>query len=290
MVRFQPNPLLCVVGLVGVLLSCQVARTEPGRVGGRIDCESKYSCMATDLEVVGEINASTAEAIKRLFEENAERAVREKKDASSALQMVSLNSLGGSVTAAMDIGRILRKERLLATVPQSGVCYSACVLIFAGAVERLKFGKVGIHRPYLDVPQQEVSSRNVNEPYQRMLQDIRSYFHEMNVSEQMADAMLRIEPDKIRLLNDNDLNTYGLTGTDPIEQETEDLQDAQYWGIANRREYIRRKALTETSCPGRVGVPDIHSQCYQAVMKTGRLPAQSPSQGTPDFSQFGTQR
>jgi membrane-bound ClpP family serine protease len=242
------------------------------------------------MEIVGEINASSAEAIKRLFDENAERAVHEKKDASSPLQMVSLNSPGGSVTAAMAIGRMLRKERLLATIPQSGVCYSACVLIFAGAVERLNFGKLGIHRPYLDVPQQEVSSENVNKLYQRMLQDIRSYFHEMNVSEQLADAMLRIEPNKIRLLSDNELDTYGLTSTDPIEQETEDLQDAQYWGIANRQEYIRRKALTETSCPGRLGTPDIHSQCYQTVMKTGRLPEQTPSQGSPDFSQFGTQR
>jgi ATP-dependent protease ClpP protease subunit len=267
-----------------------VARSEPGKVGGRVDCESKYSCTVTDLEIVGEINTSAAEAIKRLFDENSEQAVREKKDGSSALQIVSLNSLGGSVTAAMAIGRILRKERLLATVPHSGVCYSACVLIFAGAVERLNAGKLGIHRPYLDVPQQEVSSGNVNELYQRMLQDIRSYFHEMNVSEQLADAMLRIEPDKIRLLSDNELNAYGLTATDPIEQETEDLQDAQYWGITNRQEYIKRKALTETSCPGRFGIPDIHSQCYQAVMKTGRIPAQTPAQGSPDFSQFGTQR
>jgi hypothetical protein len=42
----------------------------------------------------------------------------------------------------------------------------------------------------------------VKERYQQMLQHIRSYFREMNVSEQLADAMLRIEPDKVRLLND----------------------------------------------------------------------------------------
>jgi hypothetical protein len=84
-------------------------------------------------------------------------------------------------------------------------------------------GKIGIYRPYLEVPRQQVSSENVKELYQQMLQDIRSYFREMNVSEQLADAMLPIERDKVRLLNDAALVSYGLTSTDPIEQETEDF-------------------------------------------------------------------
>jgi hypothetical protein len=67
-----------------------------------------------------------------------------------------------------------------------------------------------------------------------MLQDIRSYFREIMFPSNLADAMLRIEPDKVRLLNDAALVSYGLTSTDPIEQETEDLEDAQYWGSADR--------------------------------------------------------
>jgi hypothetical protein len=39
------------------------------------------------------------------------------------------------------------------------------------------------------------------------------------------------------VLSDDELNTYGLTATDPIEQETNDLQDARYWGITSRQEY-----------------------------------------------------
>jgi hypothetical protein len=108
-----------------------------------------------------------------------------------------------------------------------------------------------------------------------MLQEIRSYFREMNVSERLADAMLRIEPDKVRLLNEATLTSYGLTLTDPIEQETEDLEDAQSWGL-DRQEYMRRKSIAGRACP--IGEPDSRAQCYQTVMKTGQTPSQAPSQ------------
>jgi hypothetical protein len=110
-----------------------------------------------------------------------------------------------------------------------------------------------------------------------MLQDIRSYFREMNVSEQLADAMLRIEPDKVRLLDHDELDSYGLTDSDPIDQETQDLADAQSLGVS-RQEYLRRKSLTERECPKRLDL--IYQkpaetlarweQCYEAIMKTGR--------------------
>jgi hypothetical protein len=70
----------------------------------------------------------------------------------------------------------------------------------------------------------------------------------MNVSEQLADAMLRIEPKNIRLLDYGAQRNYGLTTTDPIEQETLELQDAQ-WFKLDRQEYMKRKAVSEPVCP-----------------------------------------
>lgn len=190
----------------------QAARGEPARVIGSVDCTA--FCFL-DIQIIGQIDSSTVEQVKRLIDERHERAIREKKGIGTGIEMISLNSPGGSVTAAMAIGRMVRKERFTVTVPVSGVCHSACVLIFAGGVTRANLGKLGIHRPYLEVQRQEVSSENVRELYQQMLQEIRSYFREMNVSEQLADAMLRIEPDKIRLLNVAALESYGLTPMDP---------------------------------------------------------------------------
>jgi hypothetical protein len=85
------------------------ALAESARVGGTIDCSSGW-CSPKHMEIVGTIDSSTFEKFKRLIDSVHERAVREKKDAQTAHGLVSLNSPGGSVSAAMAIGRILRRE------------------------------------------------------------------------------------------------------------------------------------------------------------------------------------
>jgi hypothetical protein len=126
-------------------------------------------------------------------------------------------------------------------------------------------GKVGIHRPYLEVPRQQVTADTVREVYQKTLGDIRAYLREMNVSEQLADAMLRINPENMRILDYAALNNYGLTFEDPIAQKTFDLEQAQFYNV-DRQEYIRRKTLAESRCGGPIA---INSKCYRSIMETG---------------------
>jgi hypothetical protein len=80
-----------------------------------------------------------------------------------------------------------------------GACNSACVLLFAAGVHRSfndHASKLGIHRPYLEVPAQDISPDAVKNGYRQMLRSVRDYLREMNVSEQLADAMFRVEPEK----------------------------------------------------------------------------------------------
>jgi hypothetical protein len=143
----------------------------------------------------------------------------------------------------------------------------------------MQLGRVGIHRPYLEVPKDAISPDKVNEMFQKMLQEIRSYFREMNVSEQLADAMLRIEPEHMRVLNDAALNGYGLTYEDPIARETKELQIAQKYGLS-RQEYMRRKALATSRCARPT------TFCYQKIIETGRVdPRISPDED--DLSRYG---
>ncbi len=88
-----------------------------------------------------------------------------------------------------------------------------------------------------------------------------------------------LEPEQIKFLNERALANYGLTETDPVEQETSDLQEAQYFGL-DRSQYIERKQLAAKFCPGAL------TRCYQEIMKTGHAPASAPP--SPDFSQYGT--
>jgi hypothetical protein len=69
----------------------------------------------------------------------------------------------------------------------------------------------------------------------------------MNVNEQLADAMLRIDPSQLRLLNYSEMNSYGLTSEDPVAREIKELKEAQKFGLS-RQEYMRRKALAARQC------------------------------------------
>ena len=136
-------------------------------------------------------------------------------------------------------------------------CISACVLILAGAVDRVigKDAVVGIHRPYLaSKPQQRLSPDRVREAYARMLQDIRAYLREMDIPERLADEMLATELERVHVLSQDELNAYGLARVDPTEQrrlaienEARDVQEADQLGL-DRQEYTRRKALGIRSC------------------------------------------
>ena len=110
-----------------------------------------------------------------------------------------------------------------------------------------------------------MSSQNVKAIYQQMLQDLRAYLREMNVVEGLADAMLRINPENMRILSEGVLADFGLTAADPIAMETFELQRAGLLGV-DRHEYMRRKSLAESRCGGPAS---IGSPCYDGILRNG---------------------
>ena len=90
--------------------------------------------------------------------------------------------------------------------------------------------------------------------------------------------MLRVEPEDLRLLNKSEPEGFGLTPTDPIEKELEDLRAAQELGVS-RAEYMRRMHLIEDTCKA----PDISisleapewkrfNVCFDTIYETGSVP------------------
>ena len=99
-----------------------------------------------------------------------------------------------------------------------------------------------------------MTAKQVTESYRNMLANIHLYLHEMNVSERLADDMLATEPEKVHILTEAELKSYGLAGVDPEEQqriaitnEARDVHEANELGL-DRREYTRRKALGIETC------------------------------------------
>jgi hypothetical protein len=69
---------------------------------------------------------------------------------------------------------------------------------------------------------------------------MRLHLREMNGSEQLADAMLRIELENRRMLDTVALNACGLTPLDPIARESQEVAIALKYH-PSRAECVRRK-------------------------------------------------
>jgi hypothetical protein len=164
-----------------------------------------------------------------------------------------LNSSGGDIYAAMEIGKLIRKARATCVILPGAKCYSACVFVLSGAVKRSVYGEVGIHRPLSTYVGRRDYESTQNE-YRRTETAVRAYLREMNLPAQLFEAMVVVPPEKIRILSDKELEAFGLSGTDPVEQETEEATDASDYGIS-KTECIRRKANLDRVCPS----PDLFS-------------------------------
>jgi ATP-dependent protease ClpP protease subunit len=272
----------------GAIGQRQAAGTGSASVTGDVPCEG--SAVGFSIDINGDIDASTVESVSRLFAayHDKEAKVNGGLKCAPAIDRTQfnpaaygvhygINSRGGSVAAAMAIGRMFRREH--AWLGVDGVCISACVLILAGAVDR---AAVGIHRPFLvSSPQNPLKTEQVKQAYEYMLQDMRAYLREMNVSDRLADDMLAVEPQSVRFLTQAELKEYGLGRVDPAEQqrraienEARDVGEANQLGL-DRMEYTRRKALAESICertPAGEAVTDYTEfwNCKRRVLKTGQ--------------------
>lgn len=139
--------------------------------------------------------------------------------------IAKLNSNGGSVSAALQIGRLLRKVGSMATVETNAVCMSSCVYILAGAANRAVDGTVGIHRPY-EPEGKELSQSAQKAKYARLGAEIKAYLAEMNIPIKLYDDELYISPENVRILTDRELQGYGLNQNDPFKEEADAAKEA----------------------------------------------------------------
>jgi hypothetical protein len=161
-----------------------------------------------------------------------------------------LDSPGGNIDAAIEIGRMLRERSADTDVNRDMACVSACVLVLVGGKARAIEGKIGIHRPYLDVGSGASlpSEQQIQSATNRVRDKLVSYMHEMNIPSNIVDDMLLIPPEKVRWLDHKQLAHYGVFAFDPVSNEADDIFMAQTFGLS-RDEYMRRKMLVFLQCP-----------------------------------------
>lgn len=176
-----------------------------------------------------------------------------------------LNTDGGDVQTALQIGSYMRKIKAWAGVVENASCSSACVFILAGATSREIDGRVGIHRPY-NPNSIDSSSKSQKQKYKQYEKLVKSYLDEMNIQTKLYDDMIYISPENIKYLTENELQSYGLVKNDPYDEEANAAKEALRYGIT-RLEHARRRAFIEANCNFGDGVA--YLTCYDGVFMFG---------------------
>jgi hypothetical protein len=223
-----------------ILASAFGARASSAAVSYKQECLDVLGGPACSLtiDISGDIDDSTPVKVSKWLE-------RWSKD--FALN-VDVNSNGGSIDAAMTLGRMLRTRYANVIVPAGAECTSACVFLLVGAVFRSINGRVGIHRPYFSgITGEEPTISDTKTAIGSMEKKIGSYLSEMNVPNGLLDEMMVVPPDQIRYLTPDDLAHFGLSITDPVWSETSALREARKYGL-DRVEYVRRLGQAKITC------------------------------------------
>jgi len=170
-------------------------------------------------------------------------------------RLLQLNSLGGDVEVAMQIGRIARSNDMSAFVMPGSKCASSCVFILAGAVSRHVWSdSVVIHRPFWEG--ESKSAEEYDNRYKRMVASLKEYVTEMNVPVALIDRMMTIPPHHGEVLSEAELATYMLEGIDPAHEQEALSRIARERGISVT-ELNKRRTYSESMC-GTAGEQSIY--------------------------------
>ena len=193
MPKLSGASLLALLGLIGVPVAAempatlQVVAVAPD-YSGRLHGDERWL-----IYLDGPVDpGATSRVVSLILSEHITNAV------------VFLNSPGGSLVTAMQLGRVLREHAFDtrvgtrttdATRATAGTCHSACPFILAGGVQRSAEpgSAVGLHRAENRQPPRDVDA------FQQVVRtQVVEYLAEMGVHAEVANIMEVIPHDRIR--------------------------------------------------------------------------------------------
>lgn len=135
--------------------------------------------------------------------------------AREAVTLARLDSPGGSVSDALDIGRQLRAAGIATEVVDGAICLSACPYMLAGGVTRsVSAGAaVGVHQHYFGESTVLPAFLAV-ENIQRGQAEVVGFLAEMGIDLRLMQPALATPPESIYILVADELAAYGLVTAD----------------------------------------------------------------------------
>ncbi|MGB5864132.1 MAG: hypothetical protein WBG95_07495 [Sulfitobacter sp.] len=140
---------------------------------------------------------------------DALRILKQIEDLPEAPTRALLNSPGGSVQDALELGRALRSREMQTEIRDGDICYSACPYLLAAGVTRTipDSASVGVHQHYFGESTILPAFAAV-EDIQRGQGEVMRYLDEMGIDPLVMQHALVTPPDEIYVLLPEELRRY----------------------------------------------------------------------------------
>lgn len=217
------------IALLNVLVALGFASTPPAVADVQVRHRDDYQSL---VDISGEITNQDVRAFNNI--------VRQLKNRTLAIR---LNSPGGDVLAAMQIGRTIRKLDGKTVVPIGSKCYSSCALIFISGVTRGNYGELGLHRPFL--ASAPLNRQAIEDQYPEILVQIKRFVSEMGITDDFYQQMVNSEPSEMVIYTDENYTSLVPTD-DPVYQEISVAYWARLYGVTTLA--LRQRRIDSERC------------------------------------------
>lgn len=143
---------------------------------------------------------------------DAQRLIPQIDRADPPIETLILQSDGGSVRDALDLGRHLRAAGIGTRMLPGEYCYSACPYLFAGGHSReaAPSASIGMHQHYFG-ENTLLPAFVAVEDIQRGQAEVMGYLDDMGIDTRVMRHALATPPDEIYILLPEELARYGFT-------------------------------------------------------------------------------
>lgn len=178
-------------------------------------------------------------------------AFRRIMEAHPSADIVALNSVGGSVQAALLIAEEIYARGMSTVIPREASCDSACSFIFFAGRGRLVVGSLGVH---------QVSGSTDISDAQLNLSDVLELLSKYGVAQPVITKMLRTPPNEIYTFSKSEIVEYGID-VYPTEQKSD--PEISYVPLPTRRE------------PYQPSIETVAKEVVAKAIESGTLPEQA---------------
>ncbi|HZV23829.1 MAG TPA: hypothetical protein VFF93_08675 [Luteimonas sp.] len=194
-------------------------------------------------------------------------------------RILDVDSSGGQVEDAIRAGDIIAGANWTMWVREGAVCHSACVLLLAGGDDRLISGAVGIHR-IIRIQSDATTRAQLSDELREVHDRMKEYLERNGAGVAVADFMMTVPNRSLRLLTQDELVEFGLTGRNAAQEDLERVQLVRKCGL----DFVQRKdgfqRAFEQQCPPGAGV-DAMNACGAALLPQYGFPDEKCAKDSP---------